>query len=330
MMKMILLLTNKDDITVDFIVNRLKLNNIPYYRLNTEDIPDKIMIDFDIKSDKYWLFDRSKEQYINLKDVNSVYFRRAEVSKLNHINDISIQELNYLRSEISFLLEGVYKLLQDKYWLNNVYRIREAENKIYQLQIAKKIGFEIPISTISNVVDSIKESIKNCDNDCIVKPIKTGNMKDEETPKVIFTSKIENDIVSESERIQSFPIFLQKNVHKKYDLRCIVVGEKVFAAQIESQAVKEAQIDWRRSNEYLEHKIHELPMYIEKLCIQMTKQLNLNYSAIDLILNEQGDYIFLECNPNGQWAWLEKRLGFPISNSIVDMLFKGGKLDESN
>ena len=327
---MILILTNKDDITVDFIVNRLKLNNIPYYRLNTEDIPNQITVDFDVNNDKFGLYDKSKEKYINLKGVKSVYFRRAEVSTLSYINDISIQELNYLRSELAFVLEGVYKILQSKYWLNNVYRIREAENKIYQLQIARKIGFEIPISIISNVPDTIMETIKKCENDCILKPIKTGNMKDDETPKVIFTSKIENEIISEEERIQSFPLFLQKNIHKKCDLRCIVVGEKVFAAQIESQGVKEAQIDWRRSKDYLEHKIHELPVHIEKMCIQMTKQLNLNYSAIDLILNEQGDYIFLECNPNGQWAWLEKRLGFPISESIVNMLVEGSKLDESS
>ena len=38
MMRMILLITNKDDITVDFIIQRLKACGYTYYRLNTEDI----------------------------------------------------------------------------------------------------------------------------------------------------------------------------------------------------------------------------------------------------------------------------------------------------
>lgn len=57
----------------------------------------------------------------------------------------------------------------------------------------------------------------------------------------------------------------------------------------------------------------------------MTKKLGLKYSAIDLILDNTGKYIFLECNPNGQWAWLEIRLGFPISKEIVNLLSEGSR-----
>ena len=58
------------------------------------------------------------------------------------------------------------------------------------------------------------------------------------------------------------------------------------------------------------------------MCVKLTHKLNLNYSAIDLILDLDDNYVFLEINPNGQWAWLEKRLKFPISKTIVDMLVK--------
>ena len=72
------------------------------------------------------------------------------------------------------------------------------------------------------------------------------------------------------------------------------------------------------------HKKHELPKDIKEKCIQITKKFSLNYSAIDLILDKNGQYIFLECNPNGQWAWLEVRLGFPISKKIVELIREGG------
>jgi len=56
------------------------------------------------------------------------------------------------------------------------------------------------------------------------------------------------------------------------------------------------------------------------------KFLNLNFGAIDLILNEYGEYVFLEINPNGQWAWIEKLLDFNISGAIVNLL--KSKIDE--
>jgi len=30
--------------------------------------------------------------------------------------------------------------------------------------------------------------------------------------------------------------------------------------------------------------------------------------------------MFVECNPNGQWAWLEEATGVPIAAAITDLL----------
>jgi len=48
--------------------------------------------------------------------------------------------------------------------------------------------------------------------------------------------------------------------------------------------------------------------------------LGLRFAAIDLVLDQTGEYWFLEANPNGQWAWIESRTGLPISSAIVDEL----------
>lgn len=323
MMKMIIILTNKDDITVDFVVHELQKQQIKYYRLNTEDIPEIVEINFCIDKGTFLLFDKIKNIYIDFNEVDAVYFRRAEISKLDYILDINEQERNYLRGELGYTLEGIYKLLRGKYWLNNVYDIREAENKIYQLQVAKEVGFNTPDSIISNCVDVIDDFVNKYNNDCIIKPIKTGNVKDEKNAKVIFTSKIGNEFISDKKKLNIFPSYLQENIHKKFDLRCIVVGEKVFCAKIHSQEDVDSIIDWRKSKKYLEHEVHDLPFEISCKCVEMTKKLKLRYSAIDLILDHNNKYIFLECNPNGQWAWLEKRLGLPICENIVRLLREG-------
>ena len=54
--------------------------------------------------------------------------------------------------------------------------------------------------------------------------------------------------------------------------------------------------------------------------LSLLKTLNLRFGAIDFILDKKGNYIFLEINPNGQWAWIEKQTGYEISNEITNLL----------
>ena len=112
---MILLITNKEDITVDFIVQELKKRNCCYYRLNTEDIPEFIDVDFCIERNHFHLIDKKKGISINLLDVSSVYFRRPKISTLQYIPNLSNQEKIYLRSELSFCLEAIYKILKNAF-----------------------------------------------------------------------------------------------------------------------------------------------------------------------------------------------------------------------
>jgi glutathione synthase/RimK-type ligase-like ATP-grasp enzyme len=99
-----------------------------------------------------------------------------------------------------------------------------------------------------------------------------------------------------------------------------MVGERAFAVLIDSQKDNETQIDWRRGEIPLKHLIIELPNNILSQCVSLLKILNLRFGAIDFILDKSGNFIFLEINPNGQWAWIEKQTEYDISNEIVNLL----------
>lgn len=319
MTRMVLLITNQQDVTVDFIVRELKAQKVPYYRLNTEEIPGMIQIQFDISRGSYILYDTIKKKSVSLSNVSSVYFRRPEISTLENITALDGYERNYLRLEVATLLEGIYKSLRNVYWINDVYKIREAENKLYQLQLAQEIGFKIPRSVIANDNNLLKQILAEFHGDCIIKPIRSGNMGYADGRKVIFTSMVDPENFT-PERVTAFPVYLQENIHKTCDIRCIVVGSRVFAASIDSQRSEDGKVDWRKAHECLPHYRIDLPDEIQRKAIALTQRLELTYSAIDLVLSTNREYIFLECNPNGQWAWIENRLGYPISKRIVSLL----------
>jgi glutathione synthase/RimK-type ligase-like ATP-grasp enzyme len=317
---MILFITNKEDVTTDIIIEKLNKTEISYYRLNTENLTSTVRINLSFEANKFEITDTLSEKTINLLDVKSVYYRRPKLPNFDHLT-VSASEKSFLLNETYYLLEGLYKILSSKFWISSVFSIREAENKIYQLILAKKFGFKMPKSLITSEPSNAKEFYKR--KACIIKPIKTGFIKDKSKSKVIFTSLIPENNEAMFDRASTFPVFLQTNIVKQGDIRVTIVGDKIFSTFISSQNNEETLIDWRKgSNPDLEFKRHEIPNDVAEKCLKLNKTLGLNFSAIDFVLNTDGEYTFLEINPNGQWGWIEKRTKYDISNEIIRLLKK--------
>jgi glutathione synthase/RimK-type ligase-like ATP-grasp enzyme len=49
-------------------------------------------------------------------------------------------------------------------------------------------------------------------------------------------------------------------------------------------------------------------------------ELGLVFGAIDLICTPEGEHVFLEVNPAGEWGMLERELSLPISDAIAGAL----------
>lgn len=312
----VLIITNKGDITTDFVIKKLSEKKINFYRFNTEDLLSKISLSFDFDNSKFLLIDQDKNIEIDLLEIKSVYFRRPLMPNINQ-EGLSKGEERFVINEITFYIEGLYKILRNAFWISSVFSIREAESKIYQLQIAKELGFQIPKSLITNDVKLASDFIKS--GSLIIKPIKTGLIEDQKNSKLVFTSIY--DKKSDLERLRCCPAYFQNFIDKEADIRVTVVGDIVFPALIHSQDFPQTTIDWRNGeNLKLKYESIELPENLKKLCISITRKLKLNFGAIDFVRDKRGNYFFLEINPNGQWAWIEKQLNYNISGAICNLL----------
>lgn len=316
-MTKVLIITNKNDLTSDFIVKRLKERKIFFYRFNTEEFSKTCFLTFDFKKNIFILTDTILHQQFNLKEFTSVYFRRPELPSINS-DDINDGEILFLKNEFYYTLEGLYKILKDSYWVSPIYAIREAENKIYQLELSQKIGFSIPDSIVTNIYNDSLDFYDRNGTNCIVKPIKSGLIEDKHAPKIVFTNRLKDR--PRKEQIEFSPNLFQAHIKKSYDVRVTMVGEKAFAVLINSQNNADTLVDWRKGEHSLEHIKINLPDDILKQCVSLLKALNLRFGAIDFILDKNDNFIFLEINPNGQWAWIEKQTGYEISNEIANLL----------
>lgn len=317
-MTKVLIISNKSDITSDFIVKQLKEKEIDFFRFNTDELTKTISCTLDLCKNSFILYDANKNEKINLNEITAVYFRRPELPIIES-DDLNRGEINLIQNEILYTLEGIYTLLRKAYWISPIYSIREAENKIFQLEVAKELNLKIPNSIISNQYEDVNEFYSNCDENCIIKPIKSGLIEEENESKVIYTNLLDK-IPSSREQINSCPNFLQSHIIKKGDIRVTMVGEKAFATMIHSQENTKTKVDWRINQDFLKYTRIELPSDIHIKCVQLLRYLKLRFGAIDFVLDKNEEFIFLEINPNGQWAWIEKLTGYQISHEITNLL----------
>lgn len=316
---MILLATNKRDITTDFIVLELRHRGIEFVRLNTEDLAAAI-VSYRPNEGGAWRFMFGEREF-SLSGVTAGYYRRPHApDPPGNVVDPAVRD--YCTEEWSAVLRSLWNALEGR-WLNSPFSILRAEDKPRQLTLAHELGFNVPETLITNDYDQASTFVDGLN--VIGKPLRKALIERGETGEVLFTSRLDNLAPEDRNAVALAPIILQREVRKQCDIRATVVGDVVFAAGIYSQDQEETKVDWRKGSRLdLRHEIVELPTKIREQCVGLARRLNLSFGAVDLILDKEGRYWFLEINPNGQWAWIERRTGLPISSAIVDRLVEMG------
>ena len=312
---MILFFTNARDITTDYVVLELQRRRLAYLRVNTERISEAALrLGFDDADDWSITIDG---RTVEGSQVIGAYYRRPGLPVA--APDVQAEAARrYCAVEWATLLKSLYGRLGSQ-WLNSPAAIALAEDKPRQLLIARSLGFEVPATVVTNA-PAVFESFAEA-GPTIGKPLRHALLEGE-VDRVIFTSRLPRETVIPS-AVSAAPMILQREIAKAVDIRVTVVGSRVFAVAIDSQAQAEAEVDWRRGDGLqLGHVIVELPSDITARCVDLVRALDLRFGAIDLVEDREGRHWFLEINPNGQWAWLETRTGAAIASAIVDELSK--------
>lgn len=324
---MVLIFTNKEDAHPNPVIDLLTERGVPFFRLNTECLLTDYA--FSWKADgsgcDLEILDKTNGARLIGSEITAVWDRRPErpkslpIENTEKINRHNLQEaLGFLR----FLRDSLVCIPS----IGSIGRDRIASSKILQQRLARECGFVFPDTVFGNTKDAIATMAKRHGRVCL-KSIEGYDIWDEENglDYVFFTQTLDSSAlhdIPEDAFIQTV-YFVQEYVPKDYELRVTVVGEEVFPAKILSQGLPEdkGKIDWRQgydSGLIVQETV--LPAEIRERCVRLVRALGLNFGCIDLIVRPDGEYVFLECNPNGQWLWVELMTGMKISESIADFL----------
>lgn len=320
---MILIVTNKGDYTADFLILRMKERDVPFLRFNTEEFPRFVELSLKIENLGYTGYFKLGGENIDLGEIQSVWYRRPRLSEPSpQIEDTAAR--NFIVSESRETLQGLWRMLPC-FWVSHPDKIRVAESKLNQLVVAARIGFTIPATLVTNSPQEAEEYYSSSSSKLVYKPQQYGRLERGENVSLLYTSVVQANHTNQFDAVQLSPVLFQQYVPKKLELRVTVVGERVFAVEVHSQEIEEAKDDWRRVDPLkLRHVPCELPRNVMVNCIQLVKVLGLAFGAIDLIVTPDGEFVFLEINPNGQWAWIEQMCPeLRIRDALIDLLCSG-------
>lgn len=80
-------------------------------------------------------------------------------------------------------------------------------------------------------------------------------------------------------------------------------------------------MDWRDPEVSVSYSASSLTDEVKRMCRAMLAKLGLIYGAFDFVRTPEGELVFLEVNPTGEWAWLEDRLGFPMRDAFIQLFY---------
>jgi len=313
---MILLVSMSLDPHTDLVMDALNEIGAPFFRYNT-DLADQYAIE--IFLDKGTIFNKKANKIVQLDEVKSVWVRRRTVpSSLKDIEGYAA----FLEEQWNLFTEIILSVVnKNALWVNHPFSYEVAKNKLHQLQVAQRVGLSIPDTCVTNNPASFLRIIKK-ERKILYKPIPSSVIGNGE--KAIYANLIKAEDSTPQTVIDGLtvsPSIFQSYVEKQYELRITVVGSRVFAARISSQDSEVSQVDWRRYDfDHVKHEAVGLPLEVEGMCKALLRELSLQCGAIDMIVTPAGDYVFLEINANGQWAWIEMLTGLPISKGLADLL----------
>lgn len=194
---------------------------------------------------------------------------------------------------------------------NSIGSSRIANQKPVQLSAASEVGLKTPDTLVTNDARAVSDFYEAHNGKIIYKIFRGPDMG------FYPTRKLTPEDLLDLNALKNCPCIFQEFIPGLYDLRVSVVGDQVFAAKIEFDR-NSSSIDSRLCATNCTR--YELPNGIADKILKLTARFGLIYGAMDLRRSEQGDYVFFELNPEGQYLWTEIEAELPISRAIATYL----------
>lgn len=256
------------------------------------------------------------------EQVSAIIYRRPKAFQPAVEGDT--YQRNHASDEWAEAIEGFLARVPPERWINHPPRNFVASHKIDQLARARACGLRVPRWLVTNVPAEAHQFAEAHDWRVVVKPLASGFVEraDPTADTFIYTRALDRSDSSLLDRLPVCPVLFQARVEKTTDIRLITLDGHMTAVSLTASDPDGIQrLDIRRNSmEDVKYASVPIPDGVARGIRKLVRDLGLRFAAIDLAIDESGDWTFFEVNPNGQWAWPDLAGASDVGQMFVDVL----------
>lgn len=307
----VLVLTGRDDLTADAVIDELTRRKASVVRYDTSDFPQVSRVAAALGT-QGWEGQLTAVRSIDLETISAVWWRRP--AEFNVPIDWPDEAQAFAVSEARVGVLGVLGSLPVR-WINHPANDSAANYKPVQLAVAARAGLDVPRTIITSDPDHAREFIGA--DEAIYKGLSGGVLTAERRHRYLPTTVLRAAEIDPS--LTGTAHLFQERVPKRCEVRLTVIGQRMFPVAIHAGSAA-AKLDWRTDYPSLTYGPIELPVHVEKGVRLLMDELGLYFGALDFAVTPDGRWVFFEVNPNGQWHWLAAKTGVPMVEAMADAL----------
>lgn len=231
--------------------------------------------------------------------------------RYTHFRDKAEQQSQFVISETTATVVADVKLNERRTY-NDYRTVKWHESKPYQLSLARKVGLRTPDTIVSNSkAEMVAFAERSTSSAFAMKAVENvfiaPHMENPDDSVFLYTTLVTVDELRDADEasLAGPPIILQAYVEKTEEVRLMMFDGEAVAYRIDSQSSAEGKIDQRLADGDVISERTAVPEPVRQLCDAYLRRAGLNYGAFDFCIDRHDTWIFLECNAEGQWAWLE-------------------------
>jgi hypothetical protein len=222
-----------------------------------------------------------------------------------------------------FNVQGAYG---DALWVNGFAAAQRAEYKLVQLAACRRLGIPFPETVVTTDAAEVAALIQRW-GQVVFKSFLVHQWEKRDSGKLhaVGVVLLNGDSELPADAIAVCPGIYQQYIEKRCDVRVTVMGDRMFALRL-GKGMDGAFVDWRGHSRDPAFRAEAMPLppAIESKLGALMRELGLVFGCIDLVVDNEGEFHFLEVNQAGQFLFVEDMVPeFPVLQTMTAMLATG-------
>ncbi|WP_234344404.1 ATP-grasp domain-containing protein [Streptomyces sp. WM6372] len=249
----------------------------------------------------------SENVRIAVEDAELLWWRRPKMDQETTAHGGTTHERGLVNNDCRGALGGALAATFRGQWISPPQATDRASDKLYQLSVAREAGFRVPRTLVSQSREDVIAFSRRVGR-TIVKPVVGAR------GPALYTRWLDAPDTIPVSSFEICPAMYQEYVEGRRHIRLNCFGEQMYAALIETDA-----LDWRPDLN-VPMSCWPIPDDLRRKVGTVLHRLGLRMGVIDLKLTPEGEPVWLEVNPQGQFLFLEPLTGEPLTEHFADFL----------